>query len=157
MAKEIERKFLVKNNSWKQKGKAILYCQGYLTTGNTTTVRIRIIHEKAFLTIKGKTVNASRDEFEYEIPLADARDMLNSLATIPCIEKYRSTFTDNGHIWEVDEFIGDNKGLIVAEVELQSESEEVTLPDWVGVEVTGDAKYYNANLAKFPFSLWKKE
>lgn len=153
MATEIERKFLTKNNSWKASAKGSVYRQGYLCT--QPTVRVRIAGDKGFLTIKGPTQGISKSEYEYSIPLADAAEMLDSLCQRPLIEKVRYILEYAGHTWEIDEFMGENAGLIVAEVELESSDSALELPDWVGEEVSHDARYYNANLVRFPYSRWK--
>jgi CYTH domain-containing protein len=152
MAEEIERKFLVKNNSWR-KAKAIKYRQGYLSTVKERTVRVRTMEDKGYLTIKGIAVGATRMEFEYEIPREDA-DRLLEICEQPLIEKNRYTIEHGGFIWEVDEFFGENTGLIIAEVELESEDQEFPLPDWVGEEVTEDHRYFNSNLGKNPYTQW---
>jgi CYTH domain-containing protein len=154
MAVEIERKFLVKNNAWRSLGESSLYRQGYLPSQNHTTVRVRTVGDRGYLTIKGKNTGMSRLEFEYEIPLADANELLETLCQNPLIEKYRYRIPWENHLWEVDEFLGDNQGLIVAEVELKQETEAIAIPDWIGQEVTGDRRYYNVNLAKIPYSQW---
>jgi CYTH domain-containing protein len=156
MAKEIERKYLVKGNEWRSLGKGEVYCQGYIPTQGKQTVRIRIIGDRGYLTIKGKATGRSRSEFEYTIPVADAREMLQTLCVRPFIEKTRYKISQGDLIWEVDEFTGANQGLIIAEVELESEEQEIELPDWIDREVT-DAKYYNANLVKHPYSEWKDD
>ena len=154
MPKEIERKFLVKSNEFKILAKGVYYYQGYLSTRKNCVVRVRIAGEKAFLTIKGKNINATREEFEYEIPVSDAQFMLENLCGKPCIEKYRYTFNFNGFIWEIDDFRGENQGLVIAEIELESEEQHFEKPDWIGEEVTGNLKYYNSNLVKKPFCKW---
>jgi len=154
MAKEIERKFLVRNSSWKDGLKGLLCRQGYLVKDEGLTVRVRIIGELAYLTIKGRTEGFSRDEFEYEISQDDARIMLATMSANRIVEKIRYKVEANGMIWDVDEFLGDNAGLVMAEVELTDESQQVVLPDWIGEEVTGDRRYYNAYLAEFPFLKW---
>ncbi len=116
-------------------------------------MRIRVAGELGYLTIKGATTGASRAEFEYEIPLVDAKQLL-TLCDGPLIEKYRRKINYEGMLWEVDEFLGENQGLVVAEIELESESQVFAKPDWVGVEVTLDARYYNSNLSAHPFSKW---
>lgn len=151
MAVEIERKFLLKNEQWRGLGPGCLYRQGYLPSQDLTTVRVRIIGDRGYLTIKGKNTGRARLEFEYEIPLADANQMLTELCPPPLVEKYRYRIPALGKIWEVDEFLGDNQGLILAEVELEDENEVIQLPDWVGAEVTHDARYYNVNLARHPY------
>ena len=155
MAKEIERKFLVKGDEWRSLGTGILYRQGYIPTSGKQTVRIRIIGDTGYLTIKGATVGRSRMEFEYPIPLQDAQEMLDNLCTPPLIEKKRYKIQQGDLVWEVDEFMGENEGLIIAEVELQAENQQIDLPDWIDKEVT-DPKYYNANLAKNPYRQWGK-
>lgn len=154
MGKEIERKFLVKNDSWRGQGSGKRYRQGYLSTVKERTVRVRTAGEKAFLTIKGITVGASRSEYEYEIPVADANEMLARLCEQPLIEKTRYRISHTGLVWEVDEFEGENRGLITAEVELGDEHQPVPLPGWIGKEVTGDPRYFNANLVAKPFTTW---
>jgi adenylate cyclase len=152
MAIEIERKFLVIGNEWRD-APAVFYSQGYLNRDKTRTVRVRIAGEQAFLTVKGQTEGVSRAEFEYEIPLADARQLL-TLCEQPLIEKYRRKISCAGFVWEVDEFLGENHGLVVAEIELPAEDAMFTLPEWVGEEVTQDARYFNSNLAQHPYSRW---
>ena len=154
MANEIERKFLLKNDTWRGQDKGKPYRQGYLSTVKERTVRVRTAGDKAFLTIKGITVGASRPEYEYAIPVADANEMLDQLCERPLIEKTRYRISHAGLVWEVDEFEGDNRGLITAEVELKDEHQSVTLPGWIGEEVTGDPRYFNANLVAKPFSKW---
>jgi adenylate cyclase len=154
MAKEIERKFLVKPRKWAELGEAIRIRQGYLSTTKESVVRVRTFGPKAYLTVKGLTVGATRDEFEYEIPVADADAMLDRLCARPLIEKTRYRIPYKGLMWEVDEFFGANQGLTVAEVELKSEAESIPLPEWVDREVTGDPKYYNANLIAHPYTTW---
>ena len=156
MAKEIERKFLVKNESFKLFSKGVIYRQGYLSRDKERTVRIRVAGEQAFITIKGLTNGMERLEFEYMISLTDANEMLSTLCLKPLIEKVRFKIMSDGHLWEVDEFIGDNEGLTVAEVELKSSGEHVIIPDWVGPEVTGDLMYFNSNLVINPFKNWGK-
>ena len=157
MGEEIERKFLVTGNEWKADRKGVHTCQGYLATGNDSTVRVRIMGEKAFLTIKGKTEGLSRSEYEYEIPVSDADEMLAQLCQQPYIEKYRYRVEYAGMEWEVDEFLKENEGLIMAEVELESEEQQVELPVWAGEEVSHDPRYRNVNLMKHPYSKWGKK
>ena len=154
MGKEIERKFLIKSEAWRNLVPGVLYRQGYLCSAKERTVRVRLGGEKAFLTIKGLTVGATRAEYEYEIPVRDARAMLDDLAEKPLIEKIRYRIPYEGLIWEVDEFLGDNAGLIVAEVELGSEEQTFVKPAWVGKEVSDDPRYFNSNLARHPFRQW---
>lgn len=154
MGQEIERKFLVKAESWRRPDNGIRYRQGYLSTVTERTVRVRTAGDKAYLTIKGVTVGATRAEYEYEIPLADANEILDRLCERPLIEKTRYRVAHGGLVWEVDEFEGENAGLIISEVELQREDQAITLPDWVGEEVTHDPRYFNANLVAHPFRRW---
>lgn len=152
MAKEIERKFLVREGSWRSQ-KGTRYRQGYLNSVKERVVRVRTIGDKGYLTIKGLTVGASRLEFEYEIPRQDADQLLN-ICEKPLIEKTRFKVVEAGFVWEIDEFFGKNHGLIVAEVELESEDQEFPRPPWVGEEVTGDPRYFNSNLIKKPYKVW---
>jgi CYTH domain-containing protein len=152
MGLEIERKFLVKGVLWRN-DTGVLYRQGYLNREAARTVRVRVAGDAAFLTIKGKSLGATRAEFEYPIPLADAQALL-SLCDGPLIEKTRFIVHHAGHRWEVDEFAGDNAGLVVAELELASEDEAFVPPDWVGDEVTDDPRYFNSRLATRPFKDW---
>jgi CYTH domain-containing protein len=157
LAIEIERKFLIKSDEWRNSDNGTNYKQGYISTDNERTVRIRISETMAYLTIKGKSERAKRLEYEYEIPIEDAKEMLNKLSKKPIIEKVRYKVNYKGLTWEVDEFFGDNKGLILAEVELIDENQKVEIPDWIGEEVTGDPKYYNANLIQNPYKNWIKK
>ena len=154
MAKEIERKFLVKGDKWKSMAEGVLYRQGYLNSVKERTVRIRTVGDKAFLTIKGITVGATRAEYEYPISFDDCNAMLDTLAEKPIIEKKRYKIPQDRFVWEIDEFFGENQGLIVAEIELESEDQEFDKPDWIGEEVTGDPRYFNSNLIKHPFTKW---
>ena len=154
MGIEIERKFLVTGDGWRQDAsQQTRFSQGYLSRDPARTVRVRIAGEQAFLTIKGKTQGASRAEFEYAIPVADAQPLL-ALSDGPVVEKIRHLCVFQGMTWEVDEFVGTNAGLVVAEIELQSEDQTFAHPAWLGEEVTGDGRYVNANLAVKPFSTW---
>ena len=152
MATEIERKFLVKEGIWRQ-AKGTGYRQGYLNSAKERIVRVRTIEDKGYLTIKGITVGASRMEFEYEIPRQDA-DALLDICEKPLIEKNRYKVEHDAFVWEVDEFFGENQGLTVAELELESEDQYFPKPDWVGEEVTGDPRYFNSNLIKSPYTKW---
>lgn len=154
MAKEIERKFLVKGEAWRAMAQGTMYRQGYLNSVKERTVRVRTVGDKAFLTIKGITVGATRAEYEYPIPFDDCNAMLDTLAEKPIIEKKRYKIPQGEFTWEVDEFFGENQGLIVAEIELQSEDQKFDKPDWIGEEVTGDPRYFNSNLIKHPFTKW---
>ena len=153
MPLEIERKFLVNGDAWKR-SKGTLYRQGYLSTVKERTVRVRLEGERAVLTIKGITRGATRAEFEYEIPFEDAEQLLDDLCERPLIEKTRYKIEHAGLTWEVDEFLNENTGLVVAEVELESEDQQFDLPEWLGEEVTRDPRYYNANLVSHPFTKW---
>ncbi|MBD2204645.1 CYTH domain-containing protein [Calothrix sp. FACHB-1219] len=154
MAAEIERKFLVKGDSWRKLAEGSRYVQGYISTAKQATVRVRIVGNQGYLTIKGATVQYSRSEFEYPIPVEDAQEMLDTLCDRPLIEKTRYKIPYGNLIWEIDEFEGVNKGLIIAEVELTDEKQQIELPDWIGEEVSDNPKYYNSNLVKHPFSQW---
>ncbi len=154
MPLEIERKFLVIGDVWRSHATGTIYRQGYLPTQGLTTVRVRIAGDDGFLTIKGATQGITRLEFEYPIPRQDAEDMLATLCDRPLIEKIRYVVHEHGLRWEIDEFQGDNQGLILAEVELTDEMQEIQAPDWLGQEVSDDARYFNANLAKHPFTQW---
>ena len=155
MAKEVERKFLVKGDAWRTLAKGTTYRQGYLNSAKERTVRVRTADHKAYLTIKGLTVGATRAEYEYKIPFHEGKAMLNTLAEKPLIEKRRYKIRIGKLTWEIDEFLGDNAGLIIAEVELKSEDQTFARPAWLGDEVTGDPRYYNANLIKNPFTRWE--
>jgi adenylate cyclase len=155
VAKEIERKFLVKGDAWRALAKGTTYRQGYLNSAKERTVRVRTAEDKAFLTIKGLTLGATRAEYEYEIPFDEGKAMLDALAEKPLIEKKRYKIPAGDLTWEIDEFLGDNAGLTVAEVELKSEDQAFDRPAWLGDEVTGDTRYYNANLIKKPFTRWR--
>ncbi len=150
---EIERKFLLKNDSWKENAVGTHYAQGYLNQAGENTVRVRIAGEKAFLTIKSKSKGISRQEFEYEIPEQDARELLK-LSLTPIVEKIRYKIEYAGKCWEIDEFLGKNKGLYVAEIELNSEKEPFEKPEWLGKEVSDDKRYFNSRLARHPYSEW---
>lgn len=154
MGIEIERKFLVRDERWKALGQGVLLRQGYLSSHPDRTVRVRIEGDGAVLTIKGRTAGASRGEWEYPCPLADARSMLDDLCEKPLIEKYRYRIRHEGMLWEVDEFLGQNAGLVVAEIELEAEDQPFAKPDWLGAEVTHDARYFNANLLRHPYTAW---
>ena len=154
MAKEIERKYLVKGNQWKTLAQGMVYRQGYIPTVGKQTVRVRIVGNQGYLTIKGENVGSTRSEFEYPIPVQDAEEMLHTLCDRPLIEKTRYKIPQGDLVWEVDEFAGENAGLVIAEVELQEENQQIELPEWIERQVT-DPKYYNSNLAKHPYSKWE--
>ncbi len=156
MGKEIEKKFLMASDDWRGLDTGKHYCQGYLNSEKGRTVRVRTINDSGVLTIKGESIGATRLEYEYDIPVDEAREMLRELCQKPLIEKIRYKIPFGGFIWEVDEFQGENEGLIFAEIELEYEEQEFTLPPWIGREVTGDSRYYNANLVKNPYLMWKK-
>jgi len=155
MGTEIERKFLLRTFDY-PKNNGVAYRQGYLPTEKGTTVRIRTCGGVGFITIKGATVGLSRKEYEYPIPLADANEMLSSLCVGHIVEKVRYRVRQDGAIWEVDEFQGENKGLVVAEVELSSADQRVILPDWVGEDVSSDPRYTNLALSQTPYRYWNK-
>ena len=152
MGVEIERKFKVKDR-FRPTGVGIEMAQGYLSRDPRRTVRIRIAGIQGFLTIKGETCGATRSEYEYEIPAEEARELL-ALCDTPLVEKTRYVEMFCGKRWEVDIFHGANEGLRVAEIELTAEAEEFALPEWVGDEVTGERRYYNAALIAHPYSAW---
>jgi len=154
MAQEIERKFLITGQAWRELATGTAYRQGYLSTVKERTVRVRTIDDKGFLTIKGITVGATRAEYEYEIPASEANEMLDDLCEQPIIEKNRYKVPLDDLIWEIDEFNGVNAGLIVAEVELESEDQEFTKPEWIGEEVSNDPRYFNSNLIANPYTTW---
>jgi adenylate cyclase len=154
MSVEIERKFLVRDDRWKTLGQGALLRQGYLSSHPDRIVRVRIEGESAMLTIKGRSIGATRGEWEYSIPLDDARTFLDTLCERPIIEKYRYRIPCEGMVWEVDEFLGENAGLVVAEIELEREDQVFVKPDWIGDEVTHDVRYFNANLLRHPYSVW---
>lgn len=154
MSIEIERKFLVRDERWKALGQGVLLRQGYLSSDPDRIVRVRIEGGAAMLTIKGRTVGATRAEWEYPIPMEDAHAFLDSLCEKPLIEKRRHRIPCAGMVWEVDEFLGENAGLVVAEIELESEHQEFSRPEWIGEEVTQDPRYFNANLLRHPYTKW---
>lgn len=154
MAIEIERKFLVKPGAWTPRDAGTHMQQGYLSAQNGCTVRVRIEGDVARLTVKGPTIGISRPEFEYAVPVADARFMLDELCEPPLIDKHRYRERYGRHTWEIDVFHGDNEGLIVAEVEMESEDDVLEMPPWAGQEVSFDFRYSNASLRKAPFNSW---
>ncbi len=153
MALEVERKFLVTGDQWRR-AEGVVLRQGYLCTRPESTVRVRVEGGKATLAVKGINRGAARTEFEYEIPPEDAGELLR-LCEQPLVEKVRRRVEHDGLVWEVDEFLGDNRGLVVAEVELDREDRPLTKPSWVGEEVTHDPRFYNANLVANPFAKWQ--
>jgi adenylate cyclase len=155
MAIEIEHKFLLANSDWrKQISRSVKYRQGYLSSQASSSIRVRISDDHAWLNIKSATIGNHRHEYEYEIPLDDANEILTNLCRKPLIEKTRHLVHDDGNIWEIDEFEGENRGLIVAEIELPELGRPFSKPQWLGPEVTHDLRYYNNNLALHPFSEW---
>lgn len=154
MGVEIERKFLTAGDGWRALGEPVLLRQGYLSSDPERVVRVRIEGGLAMLTIKGRSVGASRGEWEYPIPLADAAELLERLCEQPLVEKYRRRIAFGGMTWEVDEFLGANAGLVVAEIELDAEDQAFSKPDWIGAEVTDDPRYYNSSLIRHPYSRW---
>ncbi|KQM74740.1 adenylate cyclase [Pedobacter sp. Leaf216] len=155
MGKEIERKFLVDQQKWNNlnKPKGNLFRQGYLLTDKDKTIRVRATETKGFLTIKGQTIGATRMEYEYEIPVAEAVELLDNFSKSE-LSKIRYEIPFKNKLWEVDVFSGDNKGLTVAEIELETEDDFFDIPDWVSIEVTEEEKYYNSNLTINPFKDW---
>lgn len=156
MGQEIERKFLVTDCSWREQGEGRLYRQGYLPTRDHRTVRVRVVDQQGYLTLKGPTQGLTRSEFEYAIPASDAVVMLETLCEPPLIEKRRYCLKVGDHQWEIDEFLGDNAGLVLAEIELSSETEAFQRPPWLGTEVSHDPRYYNANLVRHPYKTWSE-
>ncbi|MEI6874199.1 MAG: CYTH domain-containing protein [Spirochaetota bacterium] len=154
MAVEIERKFTVDMTRLRFGDSGTRVTQGYLSSAKGRTVRVRVEDDEATLTIKGPSEGNARSEFEYTIPLADAREMLDKLCEGPLIDKTRHRLRFAGRLWEIDVFHGDNEGLVVAEVEIESADAVVELPDWVQGEVSHDRRYFNSNLAKVPFKSW---
>ena len=154
MITEIERKFLLKEDSWK-KNQTGFYniTQAYLNKEGKNTVRVRVAGNSAFLTIKSRSKGITRQEFQYEIPLEDAYELLK-LSQTPVIEKIRYEVEYAGMKWEIDEFLGANRGLYIAEIELDSENQYFEKPEWLGQEVSGDKRYYNSYLADKPFLEW---
>lgn len=155
MSLEIEKKFLVQDDSWRASARpGVRYRQGYLSESGPGSVRVRIGGERAFLNIKSATLAQQRLEYEYEIPLDDAEEMLDRVCLEPLVEKTRYEVEHEGHTWEVDVFEGDNEGLIVAEIELEDVNEPFALPSWAGEEVSDDPRYYNVCLVKRPYKSW---
>lgn len=159
MGVEIERKFLLKDNRWKLGAQGLRYCQAYLSSDPDRTVRVRIAEtakneSQAWLTIKGRSQGPVRAEYEYPIPLADAQSLIGTLCNKPPIEKLRYHVTYQGDLWEIDEFEGDNVGLVIAEIELESADQKFMIPPWLGREVTDESRYSNARLATQPFTRW---
>jgi adenylate cyclase len=155
MAIEIEHKFLLANDDWRGcVQQSVKYKQGYLSSQPTSSIRIRIADNQAWLNIKSATIGTQRLEFEYEIPLDDAEEIMECLCTKPLIEKTRHFVPNDGDLWEIDEFEGDNKGLIIAEIELLEVDKVFTKPPWLGAEVTHELRYYNNDLVNNPYNKW---
>lgn len=155
MGVEVERKYLVAGDAWRESvTRSTRIVQAYLTDTGPAVVRVRVRGDSAYLTIKGTSNGISRSEFEYEIPVEDALDMLGELATGPVIDKVRHLVPVGDHTWEVDVFAGDNAPLVMAEIELGSPDESFERPGWLGIEVSDDQRYYNVNLARDPYSRW---
>lgn len=155
MATEIERKFLLRNDDWREHADAgTAYCQGYLAGAKRASVRVRHAGNEAFINIKSATLGIRRQEFEYPIPVDEAETMLAQLCLRPLIEKTRYHVTFGTHLWEIDVFHGVNEGLVVAEIELQREKERFEIPPWLGKEVSHDPRYYNVRLVTHPYKDW---
>jgi adenylate cyclase len=158
MATEIERKFLLVSDEWRQwVSRSEVFRQGYLSNNPQASVRVRIADDTATLNIKGMTLGVQRPEYEYEIPLHDAAELLDQLCTRPLIEKTRHFVEFGGNLWEIDEFHGDNAGLVVAEVELDSPDQVIAMPAWAGQDVSHLERYYNVRLTQYPYSRWTAE
>ena len=156
MGVEIERKFLIRDESWRsQAERSVKMRQGYLTSDARCSVRVRLAGERGFLNVKSGTLGIRRSEFEYPIPAAEAEEMLDTLCEQPLLEKTRHFVRHGQHLWEIDEFAGDNSGLIVAEVELRRPDEAFARPDWLGEDVSHDLRYYNSQLARHPYRAWR--
>ena len=157
MGIEIERKFLVKNNNWrKQVSPGVKYIQGYFTSNEHCSIRIRLEGNQAAINIKSATIDITRLEYNYPVPVVDAREMLENLCEKPLIEKTRYHLRHDGRDWDIDEFSGENQGLVVAEIELDNIEETFSRPDWLGKEVSDDPRYYNVCLVRHPYSKWVK-
>lgn len=155
MALEIEHKFLLKNDQWRNSiSNSFEYKQGYLISDDQRSVRVRLSGSQAWLNIKSATIGSQRLEYEYEIPKEEGLEILESLCLKPLVEKTRYLVPYQQHTWEIDVFKGENEGLIVAEIELSEPNEDFALPEWVGIEVTEDIRYYNNNLSQHPYKHW---
>ena len=155
MATEIERKFLLRDDSWRvEVDSSVTIRQGYLAGSEKSSIRIRVAGDKANINIKSATLDVTRKEYEYEVPLAEANEILDTLCEGPLIEKTRYHVHHGAHVWEIDEFIGDNQGLLVAEIELGDADENFERPDWLGEEVSDDHRYYNVCLVTHPYKDW---
>lgn len=157
MATEIEHKFLLQDERWRQQvERSVRMRQGYLLSDSHCSVRVRVADERGFLNIKSGTLGIQRSEYEYPIPLAEAEEILDTLCEKPLLEKTRHYVRFGAHLWEIDEFAGDNAGLIVAEVELEREDQPFARPAWAAEEVTDDPRYLNVNLVKNPYQSWTR-
>jgi len=154
MAIETERKYLLKNDNWKQNSTPVLIRQGYLFTSENSAMRVRIQGEKAFINIKSSKNGLTRLEYEYAVPTDDANEILDKLCHQPLIVKNRYIVNYCGKKWEIDEFLDENEGLVVAEIELKAENEEFEKPEWIGEEVTFEKRYYNSQLTAHPYKKW---
>lgn len=155
MGTEIERKFLVRDERWRDTARDVeRYRQGYLASAPQCSIRVRLAGERGYLNIKSATLGVRRSEYDYEIPADEARQLLDELCTGPLIDKHRYLVDYGGHTWEIDVFEGDNAGLVVAEIELDSEDEAFERPPWLGDEVSDDPRYYNVSLVQHPFKDW---
>jgi adenylate cyclase len=158
MATEIERKFLLVSEEWRALvSRSESFRQGYLSSSKRASVRVRIADDTATLNIKGMTLGIQRPEYEYEIPLLEATELLDQLCERPLIEKTRHFVEFGGKLWEIDEFHGDNAGLIVAEVELDAPDDVIPMPTWAGADVSHLERYYNVRLTQYPYSQWSAE
>jgi CYTH domain-containing protein len=153
---EIERKFLLRSDAWRRDGvvSAVRVRQGFLSRTERSTVRVRVVPDRGVITIKGPTTGFSREEYEYAIPREDAEQILARLCEGTLIDKTRFRIPKGGVVWEIDEFHGENEGLVLAEVELEREDQELSLPEWIGDEVSNDRRYFNAYLAGHPYRSW---
>lgn len=157
MGQEIERKFLVRNADWRvQADEGMRFRQAYLHSDSHVAIRVRVVGDEAYLTIKGGG-GIVRAEYEYAISAGDAQDMIDTLCGDGIVDKTRYLVRNGGHVWEVDVFAGDNEGLVVAEIELSSPDEPFARPSWLGREVSDDPRYLNANLVKRPYRLWRTQ
>lgn len=155
MGTETERKFTVKNSGYRKGAKKIFIQQGFLNTNKNRVVRVRIVDQIGYLTIKGITNGINRLEFEYEIPVEEARIMLKTLCKKPIISKWRYILKQENLTWEIDEFLDENQGLIIAEIELPDDNYPVSLPSWIDKEVSHDQRYYNSNLVQSTYQSWE--
>lgn len=155
MGTEIERRYLLKDSRWRPADRVVACCQGYLVCGPPTAVRVRILDEIATLNVKRLTTDLSRDEYEYRIPLKEAQEIIDRLCEGRLIEKKRHYVEYEGHTWEIDEYGGENAGLVTAEIELTREEERFAVPPWVGAEISKDHRYLNSSLAQRPYSRWE--